>query len=880
MAKKRLFGLDPKKLDKILSIGTENADGSDIEDKKLPTTSEDTSAKRIDAPSPTASLEIFAEKLGSQIGRYKLLHVLGEGGMGIVYLAEQERPIKRRVALKIIKPGMDSKRVIARFEAERQALALLDHSNIAHVHDAGTTESGRPYFVMEYVKGLPITEHCDRHRLTIEDRLNLFRKICLAVHHAHQKGIIHRDIKPSNILVSLQDDQAVPKIIDFGVAKAIAHPLTERTLATEESQLLGTPEYMSPEQADMATEDIDTRSDIYSLGVLLYVLLSGALPFDSETLRTGGIEHIRQIIRETDPKTPSTRLTKLGEEAQKVAENRRTEIGTLAKCLHKELEWIPLKAMRKERSERYRSASELADDIENYLNGEPLMAGPLGTGYKLRKFVRRNRVLVGGVVAVLVVLIVGIVVSTILAIGQARARIEAQLIADFLENDVLGSASRARIGEATAIYMLDAASKRLEGKFEEKPLIEASIREKLGWTYRYIGEPEKAEQHFLRAIEIYQKHFGEDHPDTLRATTDIGWVYEDQGRYHDMERLWIKNLKIRQRVSGVEDQINTMNALAAAYDHLGKYSEAEALFKEILQFVKRRLVREDFRLLVFVRCNLACVYAHQGRYKESEQLFMNTLKTAEWPEEYANWEFEYATELANMYTEQGQYNKAEPLFDKALGTQRLMVGNEHPSTLMCVYYFARLYTDQGHYEKADNLLNEALQIARRRFREEHPLTLRLLNAIAALHTNQKQYGQAERLFDEALKGRRRELGDDHPETLETINDLGILHRQWKHYKQAEKLLTEALEKRKIKLGDDHPHTLQSEHELALLYKEQGEYDKAEPFLVEAVEGRRLKLGDTHPHTLESWNNLIELYEAWNKPEKAKEWRAKLQQNSK
>jgi len=251
-------------------------------------------------------------QLGGQIGRYALLSILGEGGMGIVYLAEQKHPIRRQVALKVIKPGMDSKRVIARFEAERQALALLDFPNIARVYDADTTETGRPYFVMEYVKGLPITDYCDQHKLTIEERLNLFRQVCLAVHHAHQKGIIHRDIKPSNILVSTEDDKATPKIIDFGVAKAIAQPLTERTLATEDSQLLGTPEYMSPEQADMANEDIDTRSDIYSLGVLLYVLLTGVLPFDSDTLRTGGIERIRQIIRETDPKTPSTRLPNSG----------------------------------------------------------------------------------------------------------------------------------------------------------------------------------------------------------------------------------------------------------------------------------------------------------------------------------------------------------------------------------------------------------------------------------------------------------------------------------------------------------------------------------------------------------------------------------------
>ncbi|HCO96928.1 MAG TPA: serine/threonine protein kinase, partial [Phycisphaerales bacterium] len=282
-----------------------------------------------DKPPASGHIGGLMERLGTRIGCYKLLRLLGEGGMGMVYLAEQEQLIRRRVALKIIKPGMDSKQVLARFEAERQALALLEHPNIAQVHDAGTADSGRPYFAMEYVKGLTITDFCDRHTLSIEDRLRLFQQVCAALQYAHQKGIIHRDIKPSNILVSNENDQIIPKIIDFGVAKAISQPLTERTLVTEESQLIGTPECMSPEQVELANEDIDTRSDIYSLGVLLYELLIGVLPFDSETLRGGGVEHIRKVIRETDPKTPSTRLTRLGDEARIVAENRRTEIATL-----------------------------------------------------------------------------------------------------------------------------------------------------------------------------------------------------------------------------------------------------------------------------------------------------------------------------------------------------------------------------------------------------------------------------------------------------------------------------------------------------------------------------------------------------------------------
>jgi tetratricopeptide (TPR) repeat protein/tRNA A-37 threonylcarbamoyl transferase component Bud32 len=827
MSKKSVFDLDPEQLNQLLSIG---------KDAVKPVADEQSSSSSVEPQAaPTASLNVFMEKPGGKIGRYKLLSILGEGGMGIVYLAQQERPIKRRVALKVIKPGMDSKRVVARFEAERQALALLDHPNIAHVHDAGTTENGRPYFVMEYVKGLPITEYSDHHKLTIEERLILLRQICLAVHHAHQKGIIHRDIKPSNILVSLERDEAIPKIIDFGIAKAISLPLIERTLATEDSQLLGTPEYMSPEQADMASMDIDTRSDIYSLGVLLYVLLTGVLPFDSTTFREGGIDHVRKVIRETDPKTPSTRLNKLGDEAKKVAENRRTEISTLAKKLHKELEWIPLKAMRKERSERYRSASELADDIENYLDGVPLIAGPPGTGYKMKKFVRRNCVLVGGITAVLFVLVVGVVVSTIFAIGQARARAEAQLIADFLENDVLGSVREAKAGEASISYILDAASKSLEGKFKDRPLIEARICEKLGRMYYILSDPTKAEPHLLNAIRIYQKYNDEQHAIALGGALDtLGWIYMNQDRLYDAERLWTKSLQIRQRVGSVEGQAFAMNALGTTYKDLGKYKDAELLFEKVLQIVQRELGEDNVPFLPYYRCNLAEVYWLQGRYDEAEQLFVEMLENAEWPETYGKWwELQYTYQLGNVYIEQGSYDKAETLFVKTLKTQRLERGDEHRHTLLTMYGLARLYTAQGRYDEAEALFTEMLEIGSRRRGEDHREILRFMNGFAVLLTKQRRYDEAEPLFKKALEGRRQKLDEDHPATLETKNDL------------------------------------------AVLYKEQGHYDEAEKLLLEAIEGRCLKLGDKHPHTLKSLNILIALYEVWNKPEKAEEWRAKL-----
>ena len=359
---------------------------------------------------------------GTKIGRYELLELIGEGGMGLVYLAEQKEPVKRRVALKIIKPGMDSKQVIARFEAERQTLALLEHSNIAHVFDAGTTEAGRPYFVMEYVEGKSITKYCDQQKLSVEERLGLFRQVCEGVHHAHQKGIIHRDIKPSNILVTVRGQRAVPKIIDFGIAKAITQPLSGKTAYTEHGQLLGTPEYMSPEQAEMAYQDVDIRSDIYSLGVLLYELLAGVPPFDAERLREGGIDHIQKVICEEEPRTPSARLTSLGDTAKAVAESRGTQIITLTRRLHRELEWIPMKAMQKDRTRRYRSASELSDDIQNYLSGTPLIAGPESTIYWARKFVRKHAGSVTMVVLVGVAIVVGLVASIMMGCRAERAR--------------------------------------------------------------------------------------------------------------------------------------------------------------------------------------------------------------------------------------------------------------------------------------------------------------------------------------------------------------------------------------------------------------------------------------------------------------------------
>ena len=368
----------------------------------------------------------MAEQPGTVIGHYKLLEQIGEGGFGVVFMAEQQQPIRRKVALKVLKPGMDTRQVVARFEAERQALALMDHPHIAHIFDGGMTEAGLPYFVMELVRGVPITEFCDQDCLAIRSRLELFVDVCQAVQHAHHKGIIHRDIKPTNVMVTLHDGTPVAKVIDFGVAKAMGQQLTEKTLFTNFAQMIGTPLYMSPEQAEMSGLDVDTRSDIYSLGVLLYELLTGTTPFENERLKQVGYDEMRRIIREEEPPKPSTRISTLGQAATTASAHRKSNARQLRGLLRGELDWIAMKALEKDRNRRYETASALAADVQRYLRDEAVLAAPPTARYRLAKFLRRHRGPAAGVGAVLVVLVGGIITTSVgfLSARAARQRAE------------------------------------------------------------------------------------------------------------------------------------------------------------------------------------------------------------------------------------------------------------------------------------------------------------------------------------------------------------------------------------------------------------------------------------------------------------------------
>ncbi|MBN1940329.1 MAG: serine/threonine protein kinase, partial [Candidatus Aminicenantes bacterium] len=488
------------------------------------------------------------------IGPYRLLQKIGEGGMGEVWIAEQHKPLHRRVALKLIKGGMDTRQVITRFESERQALAMMDHPAIAKVFDAGETDEGRPYFVMEYIQGIPITEHCDKSRLTTQERLELFMRVCEGVQHAHQKAIIHRDLKPSNILVVIQDGKAVPKIIDFGVAKATAQSLTERTMFTELGMLIGTPEYMSPEQAEMSRQDVDTRADVYSLGVILYELLIGSLPFDPKELRRAGFDEIRRKIREVDPPKPSTKLSTMGEDSTVQAMNRRMERPALIRQIRGDLDWIAMKALEKDRARRYGSPSDLAADIDRYLHLQPIVARPPSPMYKAKKFVRRHRVGVG-VAAALAALLVAFSATTAvqarrIARERDRANQEAETsrrISDFLTGLFqVSDPSEARGNSITAREILDKGAEKIEAELGDRPAIQARLMDTIGTVYTGLGLYDRAESILEQSLIIKRELYGEDDLGVADTLQNIGIVVDNRGQFEKSASYFQHALDIRR----------------------------------------------------------------------------------------------------------------------------------------------------------------------------------------------------------------------------------------------------------------------------------------------------------------------------------------------
>jgi len=641
------------------------------------------------------------EQAGSIVGNYKLLEEIGEGGMGVVFMAEQLRPVQRRVAFKIIKPGLDTRQVIARFEAERQALAMMDHPNIARVHDGGATPEGRPYFVMELVRGIPITDYCDQNTLTPRKRLELFVQVCQAVQHAHQKGIIHRDLKPSNVLVTLADDGSpVPKVIDFGISKAIGgQRLTERTMFTEFRQLIGTPLYMSPEQAEMnALQDVDTRSDVYSLGVLLYELLTGTTPFAKERLAQAACDEVRRIIREEEPPRPSTRLSTLGKTLTSVSAQRRTDPRKLSQTVRGELDWIVMKALEKDRGRRYDTASGLAQDLERYLSDQPVQACPPTRVYRFKKTVRRNKAAITTASAIIVVLIAAAAVSTWQAVRATRAKTAADRaiktsgqIAGSLQQ-MLASAdpSAAKGADYTVDQMLDNLAASLDRAPVDQPEAEAALRSTLGLTYYRLGHAGKASEHLARAVELRRRLYGERHEKFADALVDYASCLKEQGWYLQWDKKSgaeaffspaeadaRKALDIyRLRGVGGQRVLSALYVLQAVLQSEGRLAESQAVGREGLA-VAAQTTGVEFLETAIIYSKLADAKLGESNLQETETLTgksMAILQRLGGHPSDLGWDF---SRLGQIRAAQHRYAEAIAAIDQSLEVFRRVYPPRH-----------------------------------------------------------------------------------------------------------------------------------------------------------------------------------------------------------
>lgn len=865
----------------------------------------------IDSPATTLAPQIPRGDVPQRIGPYRILREIGDGGMGIVYEAEQQTPVRRRVALKLIKFGMDTREVIARFESERQALALMNHPNIARVYDAGATPEGRPYFAMEYVQGVPITEYCDTHKLTIPDRLKLFIDVCEGVQHAHHKGIIHRDIKPSNVLVTTQDDKRAPKIIDFGVAKATSQRLTERTVFTELGQIIGTPEYMSPEQAEMTNLDIDTRTDIYSLGVLLYELLAGRQPFDSKELRRAGFAEIQRTLREQEPPTPSKRISGLDQTSTLSATNRRVDVRTLGRALSGDLDWITMKALEKDRVRRYQTAHDLALDVQRHLDDEPVTAGPPSGLYRARKLFRRHRATLLAAAAVVLALIGGVIgtswalLRAVSAEQQAAAEaVEArrqtaiaEAVNGFLNDDLLAaaipSAARGRGRDVTVREVLEVAGERINqgskegGRFAAEPLVEASIRLTLGHTHRELGEYPPAEPHLQRALELRRTTLGEEHQQTVRAMNELGLLYWRQGRLDEAEHLYRTAIETGKRAFGPDhrDTLAYEMNLAILLRSRGRYQEAEPLFEHNFQ-TKLRTLGAEHPDTLGTMSSLANHFQETGRYEKAEALHRQSLEIKRRVHgEKAPVTVSEMNNLGNDLALMGRYEEAEPLMQRTLELKMEVYGADHPTTLNSVNNLAELNDLLGRVTEAEALHRQALEARTRVLGPRHALVIHSKQCLAAALSNLGRFVEAEQLAADAAAQGTESLGKQHLGTLAALDTraraLVGLHRSG----EAEVILRRQLailEEKKARgedIGEGDALVQDMRVHLGMALAELRRLPEAEALLLEAVP----KLPPRAADTTRAMQFLARFYEDWNRSQpdptraaRAAEWRRYLE----
>jgi tetratricopeptide (TPR) repeat protein len=811
--------------------------------------------------------------------KYKLIEELGRGGMGVVYKAEQFQPIKRSVAFKIIKLGMDTHRVIARFETEKQALAVMDHPNIAKVFDAGATETGRPYFVMELVQGLPLSGYCDRHNLTTRERLELFIPICQAVQHAHQKGVIHRDLKPSNVIVSVQEDKPVPKIIDFGIAKATGHRLTEQTLYTEQGQLIGTPEYMSPEQAEMTGLDVDTRTDIYSLGVMLYELLVGVLPFDAKTLREGGLSEIQRIIREVEPLKASTRLSKEGETQTEIVKHRKTDLASLQRQLRGDLDWITLKAMAKDRTRRYATASELASDIANYLRDEPIQASPPSTTYRMRKYIRRHKtgVIAAGVVAL--ALVIGITGTSIGLIkarrAEKKARIEAEtarqvsgFLVDLFE---VSDPNEAKGNSITAREILDKGAQKINRELESQPLVQARLMNTMGLVYHNLGLYGDARSLLEESLAIRESALGAESKEVAKSLEDLGNNYLSEGDHEKARQYLERSLELRKKIFGPEHTTvaSTMNNLANNFQAVGNYEEARAFYERSIAIWEGALGPDSLDLAAPLN-NLGLLLYKVGNYEQALQMYERALRIKEKEEGVDHPKItDTLHNLGMLYSELGEREKARHHFERALEITEKAFGPEHPYVADTRRSLGILYAQSSEYEKALTYFQEVLEIDRKAFGESHALVGSDTANLGLLNFEMGNYAEARPLLERGAAIKEKALGPEHPLIANDKSSIAGLYMEMGDYKAARPLFQRALEIREKAYGSEHTLVASSLSDLGLVLTKLGRIEDAKAMFEKALALQEKILGPEHLNVTVILNRYANLFFVEKKYEKAR-----------
>jgi serine/threonine protein kinase/tetratricopeptide (TPR) repeat protein len=823
-------------------------------------------------PALTLGLSTAAagEKAGDRIGHYKLLQQIGEGGCGLVYMAEQEEPVRRRVALKVIKLGMDTKSVIARFEAERQALAMMDHPNIAKIYDAGATggpltqaltpdpspnrigggppeaertvSAGRPYFVMELVKGIKITDYCDEHSLSTKERLELFIQVCHAVQHAHQKGIIHRDLKPSNILVASDDGVAVPKVIDFGIAKATQGRLTDQTLFTAFEQFIGTPAYMSPEQAELTMQDVDTRTDIYSLGVLLYELLIGRTPFDTQELLASGLDVMRRTIREREPQRPSTKLsTMLEDELTTTARHRHTESVKLIHSLRGDLDWIVMKCLEKDRARRYETATGLANDVKRHLNCEPVVARPPSRLYEFQKTVRRHKFGFAAGAALILVLALGVLVSTWQAVratrekqiasrerdravraegdaehqkltaqsGEKKAQTEALKsahVALFLKDMLRNTDPDVASGRDTTLLreILDRTADRARKDLAQEPEVEAELLNVAGHAYETISEHAKAEAAFRRALELQRKFLAKDDPvlaDTLFGLADaVAGVGQNPV---EAEAFFRESLEIRRKLYGEESGAvaDCLNNFSGPLLKLGKVAEAESVLQQSLAIKRKLLPKDDPGVAISLR-DLGLLFRSEGKLVDAEGLLEQALAMFRRTLGNVHGQVAFTLQgLMNLWNMQGKLPEAEAAGREALAIQRKLYDVNAPPLRWTLEGLSDVLQKQGKLADAEALTREVVEARRKIPNSETNREFGLLlYDLAGLLRDEGKLTEAETTFREVLGMARKVLGDDNRDVVTVVDALVNVLLLQRKYDEAEKVFDDIMKTPRT----DHP----------------------------------------------------------------------------